>query len=235
MRRLLPIFVLGAFLVGGCKQNGADDATPMPSAGGKVPGSDEVPAELRNDAYDYYGLGNKAPIDLQMVSTYGGLQMGTRVTRLVKVANGQATFEIEHTGGLERLGVSTYVLTMAGLYAEKISIGTFTPGNRIEVPARLTPGAKWGGPITLKLNTGQTIKTNLIYQVVGPEKIKTKAGTFDSMLVKATSVGTTNGKKANEAIKIWLVKGVGPVKIEMKQTVGKDSGTSSIEATKVPK
>lgn len=195
---------------------------------------DQVPKELRHQGYEYYGLSNLNSVELEMKGQ-GQILSGTRSTRLVEVAGGKATFEVEHSGGLAGLGVSTYSVENDGVYATKISIGSFKPPHRMEIPADLKPGATWGGPITISMNDGNKVKTNLMYRVAGPEKVKTRAGVFDAILVTASGNGIAGSQKTKETMKLWFAKGVGPVKILMKRTVGKETSQSTIEATKVSK
>lgn len=195
---------------------------------------DQVPEELKHQGYEYYGLSSLASVELEMKGE-GKVFSGTRTTKLVKIADGIATFEVEHSGGLQGLGVSTYSVEKDGVYAVKISIGSFKPPHRMEIPAILKPGATWGGPITISMNDGNKVKTNLMYRVAGPEKVKTRAGVFDAILVTASGKGTVGSQKTKESMKLWFAKGVGPVKILMKRTVGKETSQSTIEATKVSK
>src|SRR6188474_1694714 len=66
---------------------------------------EQVPAELKTEGYEYYGLSHGAPIEFEVLMPNGTTpETGSAVTKLTAVKDGVATFITERTGPLESLG-----------------------------------------------------------------------------------------------------------------------------------
>src|SRR5688500_898468 len=74
------------------------EATTANKPIGKVTPAD-VPADVKHEAFEYYGLDNTAPVELRMTRGKDKLT-GTRINRFMEVKDGNAIYEVEHTGGL---------------------------------------------------------------------------------------------------------------------------------------
>lgn len=215
---------------------GSTAGTETPPQKGVVskPQLQDVPAELRHDAFAYYGLNNSQPVDME--AREGAIaSTGARISRLVEVADGKAIFETEYTGGLANLGTERISIEPDGAYTIDISIGEMTPERSLTLPASLTAGKSWQQNTTVEQPGGAKLVTNQTHKVVGQEKVKTKAGEFDSILVVATGTMDQNGQKSDVQMKYWLVKDVGPVKMEVTSKGGPQPKTVVIEATTVNK
>ena len=62
-----------------------------------------VPADLKNDAYEYYGLGRVEPIKMSMVQD-GSSTPATQSVRLTKVGKTDAEFTVSNEGGFSKIG-----------------------------------------------------------------------------------------------------------------------------------
>lgn len=173
----------------------------------------KMPAELKHEAFQYFGLGRIAPVDMEMKMPDGTIKTGARIARLVKVEDGKATFEVEQTGGLADLQNYTYSVEKDGIYAVALSGGTLSSGRHKELPAKLSPGTTWTGNVKLKLNAGGTVESNDRNKVEGIQQVKTKAGAFDALVISDEATSKINGATSKQSLKIWLVKDIGPVKM----------------------
>lgn len=193
----------------------ATNAT-VPTEPAKSTPAPVLPAELKNDAYEYYGLALEKPLNLQITLTAqpGNKLSGTTTTTLKEVKDGKAIFEQHRSGALGDMTV-TLSLEKGGVYVTSISNGTTTP-HSMELPAKLTPGLTFKDHSEMEGN-GQSIKMDNDEKVVGLTKVKTKLGEYEAMLVTSTGKGTMNGVKMRMDTKSWYVKGRGAVKAEITQ------------------
>ncbi|HEY0868036.1 MAG TPA: hypothetical protein VGE01_11685, partial [Fimbriimonas sp.] len=164
MKRILYLAVLG-ILFAGCTpktdsaKNGADQPGETPKTAGAAtdePGKpaldtsptdtplvSQLPAELKHDGFEYYGLANEQPIEIEVTSAPNGRTLtGTQTTKLVSFAGGKATFRRERTGNLESLGVDEYSLEPTGIYVTSSTVAK-TKDRYLEIPAKLEPGKTW--------------------------------------------------------------------------------------------
>jgi hypothetical protein len=173
---------------------------------------EEVPAELRHDGFEYYGLGNANPIDYEITtSANSGIITGSQFTRVLSTGDGKALFSIERTGQLgDLLGTSEVELTKDGVYVLKSTIAEIE-SPELELPARLTPGATWKSRTKVEQD-GRAMDVTNEFRVVGTESVTTAAGTFPALLISSTGTGTLQGSKVRMDTKSWHVKGRGAVK-----------------------
>lgn len=237
MNRLLAL--IGMAVLAGCGPQKSGDAptsqAPGPVAssvgGGRQASPDSIPAELRHEAFEYYGLANTKPVDLE-ANIQGQVQTGARTTKFLGIKDGAATFEVAHTGDLSKLGTYTYSVTKDGIYAIALNSGKIEPNPNLEAPASLPPGKTWGGDITVTLDAGQVVKSTQQTKVVGLEKVKTKAGEFEALLLVNTAKSTVQGIKSDDKLRAWFVKGIGPVKMEITRKTAAGTTKQVIEAVK---
>jgi len=174
-----------------------------------------LPVELKGDAYEYYGLSNEKPVDMEIdVSPGNRILTGSVETNLESVENGKAIFHREATGQLASIyGVQELSLEPGGIFVKSMTIGK-TGGHDIEMPANLAPGATWTS--TEDLSTGdQSVKVTSTYKVVGVQKLVTKKGTFDALVITSSGKGILGGRNARMNSKGWYVKGLGNAKLEV--------------------
>ncbi|RYG31754.1 hypothetical protein EON81_22175 [bacterium] len=250
LRSLSPVLLV-AFLVG-CQAEepkavgtpakgnpvatGNPSTTPTPSGNEAAPpvagNADEVPAELKTAAYEYYGLGNEMPMDMEVKTTAdAGVRTGSQITRFKGMEGGKAVYQIERTGGLtELLGQMEVSLENDGIYVKSASMAKVGEHD-IEMPAKLDPGATWEARTVVEQPDRQ-MNVLVKFTVVGEQSVTTPKGARSALLVTSTGTGTMMTKNVRMDSKSWYVKGVGMVKSELKftDTSGKASTITIQEA-----
>lgn len=183
-----------------------------------------LPAELKNDAYAYYGLGRTSPMTLK-VKAGETESVGSQSVKFVEMADGKATFVIKNGDALSAMGDNTVTLEAGGIKVLSSDRAKTNP-DEWELPSGLTPGKSW--KTTSELNTGtDSVKITLTNKVVGMEKVKTDVAEYtDALFITASGGGERNGKKLKMETKSWFVKDRGAVKVEITTTM--DEGKSEV-------
>jgi len=208
----------------------ASTATTGATAEAPKPTDAEVPAELKHDAYHYYGLSNSMPMDLEVkYSSRPDSLTGSQTVSLKSMQDGKPTYIVDRTGRLAELGTQDMVLDKDGLFVTSSSFAKVT-GRQIEMPAKLTPGTKWDSTVEVD-RPGQQMKIASTYKVVGPQKVKTKAGEREALLITSVGTGTLNGAAVRMESKSWYVRGVGGVKSEVSMSTGGKKEFMTIQET----
>ena len=192
------------------------------------PGLDlaKIPAELKGDAFEYYGLGRTDPIKMKVVRGADS-QDATQTVKLTKVEKDYAEFTITSDGALAELGEVVVRLDKAGIKVVSVK-GTPADPDTFELPNGLSKGKSW--PFKLPNEQQKISGTN---KVGGTEKVKTAVGTYeDALVVVMTGTGVQAGQKTQLQSKQWLVKGRGQVKAEITNVAGKAKQTITMEETK---
>ena len=169
--------------------------------------SETLPAELKHEGFEYYGLGVGTPVDFVLKNTANGqTSNGARVFKLNKVENGKAYFTQSHTGGLSPVGDYEIMVDKAGVWVISSSTVKVEKPQQ-EIPAKLTPGVTWHTKSDLE---------DTEYRVVGPETIKTAMGDRKTILITGKGTAKINGADVPVESKFWCAKGLGQVRTEMK-------------------
>lgn len=200
---------------------GTDAAKPTdtakPAAG---PSLADLPADLKTDAFEYEGLANDKPMDMEMTrSTEPTIMTGALITTLKSIKGDEATFEQTYSGGLAALGSMTLSLKKDGIRATSSTVKLTDDG--YELPTGLTVGKTWKsrskgdveghGP----MDSSQTIK------VVGIQPVKTKGGTYpEALVVVSSGPASLDQKKGQMTSKRWFVKNKGLVKMQLELKQG---------------
>lgn len=193
----------------------------------------QVPEPVKTAGYEYYGLGFEKAIEYEVdSSTLGNDLTGASTTTLTAVDNGVAKFETNRTGALSNMGAEVIEARPDGIYNTKIGGQDVSPAQLV-MPADIAVGKSWRGKGSMKLQDGRSFSQDMTYKAVGNEKVKTKAGEFDALKITANGNLALDGQKSQTDVSAWYVKGIGTVKMVI-HTKGKDSGSMTIEATKVP-
>ncbi len=209
-------------------ENGASDEAPVASnqapetqEGEMVPvpvkpiSHDTIPADLKHDAYHYYGLNNLKPLNMEITIDGGAPSSGTQSISLVKVDSNEAVFRMDRTGGLSAFGSMELVLKPDGVYLLKASVGRVQEAAR-EMPAALKPGETWTTSGKMTLPGGSSVEESGSYKVVGFEKVTTKRQTYPgALLVQSEGKVIQGSETATMRTKNWFVKDRGPVKVEI--------------------
>lgn len=198
-----------------------------------------VPAAIQSDGYHYYGLTRTEPMNYVVtVSNATGDQPSQAAAQSVKfegMDGDKAKFVIRRTGALEPLGSMHVLVDTKGITIASTSPGTLK-GSPLDLPADVKPGTTWKSDYTIDFDKstampeGGSSTAHSTTKIVGVEKVTTKAGTFDALLVESNEDDMLNGKPATIHSQTWYVKDRGPVKMVVAtQQAGSQSGTMTIE------
>lgn len=193
-----------------------------------------IPDSLKTDAFEYYGLGNTEPLSYEVIADGTSPKVGEQTVRFTGMKDGGAQFTIDRTGDLAAaMGTQELELRSKGLFTIETSLGKIE-GDSLEVPSSLAVGTTWKAEQSLLAEPGdRRVKSNAIYKVVRNEKVKTKAGEFEAILITGKGTLSLDGRKASLDMKQWLAKGKGAVKTEISTKFDDGTGTKiSIELTK---
>ena len=223
MKTNIALLLAVSIAIVGCNNTAKTPAAgPTPTKGGtdqkaENPTVASIPAELKKDAFDYYGLGNEQPIDMEVVQSGGATSTtGTQYVTLKEVKGGEAIFEIGRTGNLEMYGTQTVTLNDKGVYLTSSTTADIE-GDRLELPNDLTPGRTWKNHLKIKGEREMDVVMNC--KVVGVQKFTTKAGEREGLLITASGSGTLGGQKVTMDSKSWYVRGKGGLKSELVTTM----------------
>ena len=205
MNKALPLLTLLALAPFGCKPTGGASSATNASAAPKG-----MPDSLKNDAFEYYGLGSDKPMRLEVTEGENGIpRTGTRTIKLQKIEGDKATYLLSQAGGLEAQGDITLSLEADGLYTMSSTASKLKP-HSLEMPARLEVGRGWKDHT--EMNDG-SISIDFDVKVAGFERVSTPGGTFDDALhITSTGAGKMADGPIDIATDMWYVRGLGAVK-----------------------
>jgi len=244
----LSLFALIA--IWGC--SGSTETPPTTTTGGTAPktettgttastpapGAAEVPAEIKHDGFAYFGLDNTATMNVEMALKGQPVKTGGITAKLEKVENGVATYSIARTGGIAAdLGTDTIVVDKTGVYITGTSVGTIKPEKSLQLPADLKTGSTWQSNSSVTKTDGTELSDNSTYTVKGIEKLTTKVGSYDALVVTSTGTGSVKvGGETHPATYntvSYYVKNRGLVKQIINLAIGKQAPNSvTIEESK---
>lgn len=213
-------------------------ATTAPEGTAPKPVVSEVPAAVKTDAYSYFGLDNAKTMNVEMRVKGRPTITGAVTAKLSKVEGETATYTIERTGGIEAdLGTDTILVDKTGVYIVGTTVGSMTPAKSLQLPSDLKPGASWTTESKVSKTDGTELTENGKYVVKGTEKLTTKVGTYDALVVTSTGTGTVKVQgKTNPATynaTSYYVKDRGLVKQIINLTLqGQPSNSVTIEESK---
>lgn len=203
--------------------SGSDAAPASPELAAYL---DKLPAELKGDAFEYYGLGNGKTMRLEIVREGSGSQSASRTVQPGKIEGGKATFVLHQEGELTTEGDITLSLEKDGIYAMSSSVNKLQP-HSLEMPNGLTVGGGWKDH-TEMVQMGKKIVLDNNLKIVGKERVATPGGTFDEALhVTSTGKGMYGADAVTLNTQHWYVRGVGPVK-QIVEFVFKDGRKQSV-------
>lgn len=219
--------------VDGAKTGEQPETAQAPVAQNKPQGADKpVPQQAKSDAYDYSGLGNAKPMDLEVDTPDQGIKTGSQSVTYDGLANGAGVFTVSRTGGLaEVLGATEHLLSdRTGVYTTSTSIGKLA-AKHLELPVGLKPGKTWKTTAKLTAERG-VLNERDTSRVVGIQTVKTPVGSYQALLIETTSDAEMDSQKIKTRLKAWYVKGKGPVKFEVTTQQGNKSQTYKIMESK---
>lgn len=219
---------------GDAKTNGTSASTPPEPV---KPDIGDLPASIKHDAFEYYGLDNQKTLDLKM-SANGVDYSGSATVELEKIEGEKAYFKVVRTGtAADFLGTDSLMVDSQGIHATGNTLGKLTPASHLAMPADLTPGKTWNVKTKLVQENGRELNENSVNKVEGIRDLKTKSGVEKALLISTTGDTSLSEsgetKKMKSTLKRWFVKGTGLVKAEMTFTgAGQPSNTIVIELSK---
>ncbi|HRI44593.1 MAG TPA: hypothetical protein PLL78_13615 [Fimbriimonadaceae bacterium] len=245
LRWLFFAGLLGSLAFAGCKPSAPPTSSEPPKATDKNEESKEepkpppaadlalIPPSLKTDAFEFYGLGNTEALRYEVIADGAAPKVGDQTVRFTGMKDGNAQFSIERTGDLaSAMGSQELELRPKGIYTTQTSLGSIE-GDSLELPSSLKIGTTWKADQSLKTADERQVKSSATYKVVRMEKVKTKGGDFDALLVTGKGSITLDGQKASLDMKQWLAKGKGAVKTEIATKFESGTGTKvSIELNK---
>lgn len=245
LRWLLFVGLAGSLALAGCKPSTPTTSAEPPKTAEKSeepkeepsapPAADLalIPPSLRTEAFEFYGLGNTEAMRYEVVADGAAPKVGDQTVRFTGMKDGNAQFSIERTGDLaSAMGSQELELRPKGIYTTQTSLGSIE-GDSLELPSNLKVGTTWKADQSLKTSDGRKVKSSATYKVLRMEKVKTKGGDFDALLVTGKGTITLDEQKASLDMKQWLAKGKGAVKTEITTKFESGTGTKvSIELTK---
>ena len=186
-----------------------------------VVAAETVPEDLRNAAYEYYGLSYEGPLtySVQMTKELPPRD-GTQTVKFEGMEDGAAKFTVTRTGGLSRIGSETLLLNDEGVFTKAISTGVLD-SPALQVPADLALDSEWESEMAVKIGL-QNNETRFVARAVREEETTVEAGTFDCLVIEADMTsqitGSADATKDGEAtmkIVVYYSKGIGYVKMTL--------------------
>ncbi len=211
----------------------AGDSSAKPSEKAPTTVSNvSLPTELKHEGFEYDGLANAKPMDMELVTSQGTVISGSQTVTAKGVKDGKATYSIQRTGGLEILGSDEVSVEKDGVFTNSSSVAKLS-SHAMELPAHPKPGMTWKFHVSAD-NPTSAMDMETTCKVIGIQSVTTKAGSYkDALLVQQDSVGTLQKQKVRTVSKSWYVKGIGTVKADL--VTYKPDGTSeklTIQETK---
>lgn len=243
MNRILVFLValVSLGLITGCQPEKKEDPKTNPETSTTDPAAndpgDEVPEEVKDDsadltpelktsAFEYYGLDNKSA-QTYTLQFKGSTEEGTQQVKYQGMVDGAPTYKIVRTGSLDQLGDETVTVKTDGVHLVQSSMGTLDAPS-LALPADVAPGKKWTSKQSITNATNQKTEFTMNYEVTGTEKVTTKAGDFDCLVVKSTGTLSQGGKDTKFTGTVWHAKKVGTVKLELDTTDANGDPTKAI-------
>lgn len=196
---------------GGAPKDASGDSAPSPQA-------KEVPAELQNEAYHWYGLDNQKPTEMTVKFPDGQKFEGEQTVKLDSVEDGKATFTIDRTEGLETVfGDEKLSLEKDGIFTVS---STKLKGNprSIELPAGVKVGTTWKSSSKLETSDDKAMAQNQTYTAKGIVPVKTASGTEQALKVVCVGTAKIDGTAFTMETRSWYVRDKGLVKAEISMT-----------------
>jgi len=236
MRRFTSLIIFAALTLGLFACNNSPKGVPTPEKPGETGTTgttepapkQEVPANLKHEGYQYYGL------DVEAEQTYDFDYNGTKRQGMQKetyngLTDGKPRFTIERAEALSNLGTDVVEVREDGVYMISSREQTLeTP--MLALPAKMEIGKTWEITEKLKDMNGNEVVLKASNKIQGQEKVTTPAGTFDCLIVSMTGTLVNQGKTQKVEGKTWYAAGTGTVKLTV-STNGADGKPSNYTIT----
>jgi hypothetical protein len=242
MKKCLFLLALATIGLAGCNPPAASTPTPKPedpkttTSPGSTPATEpvakveDIPANLKTDGFNYYGLGCTKTLSYKMTQQPNtGEKTGTQKVVYKGVRDGNPTFTIERDGELSILGNDEVIVKADGVYS------TFAAATKIDppmlnLPAKIEVGSTWPSQQTVKNTEGKEIKIDMSNKVVRKEKVKVAGGEFECFVTSTTGSMQTDDKITVNGT-TWYAPGFGVVKLVINIKSKKGEQVDTIELT----
>ncbi|MBL8086785.1 MAG: hypothetical protein JNM85_01785 [Chthonomonas sp.] len=215
-----------------------DAANKPTEAATGAPTGDTLPAELQNDAYAYYGLGAAKSMYYSVKTRTGQPARSTEedgavTVKLDSVKDGKALYSMTRMD----LGVldstDTIELSSEGVKVIASDESKFDVPT-LDLPAKIEVGKSWPVKTSFKSPTGEQLTLDGTMKIDRIQKVKVKAGEYDTIAVVLDATITVGAQKGVAKGTSWYAKNVGLIKQEMSQTLSGMTGTVSFELRPAP-
>ncbi len=241
MKKTSTVIALASLIaLFGCP--GPSATEPKPGEGGtKTESGKEVPKEvsanLKHEAYQWMGFGRLEPFTYELTRMEGAPPAeGTQTLSYLAGDDKAAKFQFVRTGGLAQLGDEEFELRPDGIYQTAMPSGALAkPG--LLMPADVKTGSSWKSTFDVAATDGKKFNFDLTNKAERIEKVQTKGGEFDALLIVSTGkINITEGEKTTSnavSSKTWYVKGLGHVKMTLEVKLeGGVNNKSTVELVK---
>lgn len=235
MKAPLLLAASAIFLVAGCSgtkpaaQDGDQKAVSTPE-------NKEVPIQIdskfKHEAYGWMGFERTEPFTHEMSDVAGApATEGTQTLKLISSDDKAAKYQITREGSMAKLGDEELEVRADGVYQTSMPQHTLAEPVMV-MPSDLGVGKAWTSKFNSTGPAGQKVEFTINNKAERIEKVKTKAGEFDALLIISTGSMnvTTDGKteKTTLSTKSWYSKGLGNVKmtLEVKRADGTNNKVS---------
>lgn len=212
----LPTIALAGISGCGSKTTVTDEAIkkadPKSGLTSALRETQQVPENLKGDAFVYYGLSNLTPRKLKIEVTGENQQTltGTQTISLKETRKGFPVFLIGRTDSLTVLGTQEVQVEKDGIYSVASSVAKVGTHD-LEMPNDLSPGHQWTVHTEVDSEKAKMVNDST-FRVEGIQKIKTPVAEREALLISSTGEGSLGNQKMKTTTQSWYVKNVGEVK-----------------------
>ena len=222
-RSLSSLFVIGSLvLLQGC-QSASTPSVSEPGTGAnasKDATKEELSGKLKiakekfqGNGLNYSGLLYELPLTYLVTQTGEKPEEGVSTTTFLSEEKDVWKFSRTRTGSLIRImGDDKVEVNAKGIFVTEISMGKLEQP-MMELPNNLAVGTTWDVTSVVDGEGGTKVKQVSKYKVTKEESMTTKAGTFNCLVIEATSDGSTKDKKVTAKSTFWYAEPFGAVKM----------------------
>jgi hypothetical protein len=188
---------------------------------------DLIAADLKSDAYEYYGLARTEPMKFMFKSGNNPAQTGSQTIKLMKAEKDFAEFELAYNN-MPQMQSMTLRLDKNGIRISDAA-SLKQAEDSYELPTGLVPGKTW----VSKTTPDSAISLNATTKVEGTGEVTTPVATYkDALIISLQGTGKAADKTFTMTMKSWLVKGKGTVRTEISNVSGGKTEKTILEEAK---
>jgi hypothetical protein len=216
-----------SLLLGGCAKQETPagpeaKAKPAAQAPAKAPEQPEprlaeIPEALRHDGFRYSGLGRQGTLTFAVTGARPEEQESAQTFTLAETREDAAEFTIRRTGAMGQFGAETVRVDSTGVTIVRLEQAELAAPTK-QLPASLAPGTEWRSRMEVTTQDGRSAAIDFSLRVERPERVETRAGEFDSLLVTGSGHMVAGETRTPVTVRQWLVRDLGVVKQELVQS-----------------